>query len=263
MRRPRRPSTFRSIRQRRSCSAEERRRRRSRPIGDFVQYALTIQNTATNAAVPNATMIDQLPAGMRYRAGSTRIDGERASDPTISADGQTLTFSTGALGPNRRREIRYVAEITAGASGKQLVNQAYAQGPDGVASNAAQATIELREELFRERAFLMGRVVEGSCDVAAEKLRRCRRRARVSRGRPLLGDRPGRQVSLRRCDAGLARRADRHRDDSGFAPRGRMRRSRAQRRPRLFAVRRRARRSAVAQRLRPRSSAPHRPATHA
>jgi uncharacterized repeat protein (TIGR01451 family) len=139
-------------------------------IGDFVQYTLTIQNTSTNAAVPSMTTIDRLPHGMRYRAGSARIDGEQATDPAISADGQTLTFATGALGPNRRREIRYVAEITAGASGKRLVNAAHAQGPDGVASNAAQATIELREELFRDRAFVMGRIVEGTCDVTADKL---------------------------------------------------------------------------------------------
>jgi uncharacterized repeat protein (TIGR01451 family) len=139
-------------------------------IGDFVQYTLTIQNTAANAAVPSMTAIDQLPNGMRYREGSTRINGQLASDPDISDDGQTLTFVTGALGPNQRREIRYVAEITAGARGKRLVNAAMAQGPDGVASNAAQATIELREELFRDRAFIMGRVVEGECDRPTDEL---------------------------------------------------------------------------------------------
>ncbi|HVF17539.1 MAG TPA: OmpA family protein [Steroidobacteraceae bacterium] len=138
-------------------------------IGDFVQYTLIVQNTSTNAAVSSMTTIDRMPAGMRYRAGSTRIDGERAADPTISADGQTLTSVTSALAPNRRREIRYVAEITAGAHGKRLVNSAQTQGPDGVASNAAQASIELREELFRDRAFIMGRVVEGACNVAAQQ----------------------------------------------------------------------------------------------
>lgn len=139
-------------------------------IGDFVQYSLTIQNTSTNASVPSVTTLDSLPQGMRYRAGSTRIDGQRASDPSISADGRTLTFATAALAPNRRREIRYVAEITAGAHGKRLVNAVRSVGADGVGSNAAQATIELREELFRDRAFIVGRIVEGACNVAADTL---------------------------------------------------------------------------------------------
>jgi uncharacterized repeat protein (TIGR01451 family) len=139
-------------------------------IGDFVQYTLTVLNTATHAAVPSLTTIDQLPHGMRYRAGSARIDAEVAADPAVSADGQTLTFRTGALGANQRREIRYVAEITAGARGKRLVNAALTRGVDGVVSNSAQATIELREELFRDRAFIMGRVVAGRCDQTTDAL---------------------------------------------------------------------------------------------
>lgn len=139
-------------------------------IGDFVQYTLTIQNTSTNAATSGLTTIDRLPTGMRYRAGSTRVDGEVARDPIVAADGATLTFTTDALGPNQQRQIRYVAEITAGARGKRLVNAAQTIGADGVGSNAAQATIELREELFRDRAIVMGRIVEGSCSDDSERL---------------------------------------------------------------------------------------------
>jgi len=51
------------------------------------------------------------------------------------------------------------------------VNAAQAHGADGVGSNAAQATIELREDLFRDRAFVMGRIVEGSCAEPIEQLR--------------------------------------------------------------------------------------------
>ena len=61
-------------------------------------------------------------------------------------------------------------EITAGARGKQLVNAARAIGPDGIASNSAQATIQLREELFRNRAIVMGRVVEGDCASPTQQL---------------------------------------------------------------------------------------------
>ncbi len=139
-------------------------------IGDFVQYSLIVENTATNATVPSVRTIDSLPLGARYRSGSARVEGERIGDPEISPDGRELTFVTAALPPRQRIEIRYVVEITAGARGKQLVNSARAIGPDGVASNTAQATIQLREELFRERAIVMGRVVEGDCNAPAETL---------------------------------------------------------------------------------------------
>ena len=139
-------------------------------IGDFVQYTLTVENTSSNAALPSVSTIDQLPLGARYRRGSARTGGQKAPDPAISPDGQTLTFVSGALGPGQRLEIRYVVEITAGARGKQLVNTVHARGPDGVASNSAQATIELREELFRDRAIVMGRVVEGDCAASTSRL---------------------------------------------------------------------------------------------
>jgi uncharacterized repeat protein (TIGR01451 family) len=139
-------------------------------IGDFVQYQLTVENTATNVALASVRTVDQLPLGTRYRPGSTRIGTAVAADPEISADGRTLTFTTGALGAGQRIDIRYVVEVTAGARGKQLVNSVRALGPDGLASNSAQATIQLREELFRDRAIVMGRVVEGDCSSPTQQL---------------------------------------------------------------------------------------------
>ena len=139
-------------------------------VGDFVQYQLSVENTSSNASVRSVRTVDQLPLGARYRPGSARIGDAVAPNPEISADGRTLTFTTGALGPGQHLDIRYVVEITAGAHGKQLVNAAHAIGPDGIASNSAQATIQLREELFRNRAILMGRVVEGDCATPTQQL---------------------------------------------------------------------------------------------
>ncbi|HEY6641801.1 OmpA family protein [Povalibacter sp.] len=138
-------------------------------VGDFVQYSLVAENTSGNAAIPGVSIVDRLPDGARYRPGSARIEGAVATDPSISSDGRTLTFTHGRLGAGQRVEIRYVVEITVAARGKQLVNSAQARGPDGTVSNTAQATIQLREELFRERAILMGRVTEGDCSALAHR----------------------------------------------------------------------------------------------
>jgi uncharacterized repeat protein (TIGR01451 family) len=39
-------------------------------VGDFVQYALGIQNVSDSIAVTNVTVTDMLPLGMRYQNGS-------------------------------------------------------------------------------------------------------------------------------------------------------------------------------------------------
>lgn len=131
--------------------------------GDFVQYSLSVRNVGTAGAFTGVTLVDRLPPGVRYRAGSTRMGDVRGTDPTISADGSTLTFPVGTLAAGATVTLRYVVEITVGARGPELENSAQAISDTGTASNRAQAVIQLREELFRERAIVMGRVVGGDC----------------------------------------------------------------------------------------------------
>lgn len=145
-------------------------------VGDFVQYHLSVENTSATTVLASVRAIDQLPNGVRYQRGSTRIGGQVGQvgqvgqDPQISSDGQTLTFTSGVLAARASLEIRYVVEVTAGARGKQLVNAAYALAPDNTSSNIAQVAIQLREELFRDRAIVMGRVVAGECATPAHQL---------------------------------------------------------------------------------------------
>jgi uncharacterized repeat protein (TIGR01451 family) len=138
--------------------------------GDFVQYTVTAQNTSTAGALQNVRVTDRLPAGMRYRANSSRIGGAVAVDPNIGPDGQTLAFELGNLAANQSLSLSYVAEITVQARGQQLTNSAQAQALNGLRSNPAQATIRLREELFRDAAVIMGRVVTGACDKNSNEL---------------------------------------------------------------------------------------------
>ena len=134
--------------------------------GDFVQYSLAVENTSAGAVVPDVEVTDTLPSGMRYRAGSARINGGTSADPTITADGRTLTFRIGTLSESARAIVSYVAEITATARGERLTNSARAANVAGAASNTAQATIRLRNELFSDQGFITGRVAEGACGAA-------------------------------------------------------------------------------------------------
>lgn len=131
-------------------------------IGDFIPYRLEIENPG---AVPTATatLTDRLPAGFRYRSGSTRLNGERTADPTVSVDGRTLSFALTGLPAASRSELRYVAEVTAGARPGEAINTAELTTTTGIASNIAKATVMVGDDFFRATTFLMGRVFTGGC----------------------------------------------------------------------------------------------------
>ena len=132
--------------------------------GDFVQYTVTVENLSTVAAVRDVAVSDVLPRGLRYRRGSARLDGAPLSDPTISGGGLSLQFKLGTLAPSAAVKLRYVAEITVAAHEQKLTNSARAFNATGAASNSAQATIRLRNDLFNDKGFILGRIVEGDCE---------------------------------------------------------------------------------------------------
>ena len=136
--------------------------------GDFVQYTLMLQNPGTGGAITSTHITDILPAGLRYQAGSARIvrdqlDAATGPDPQIAADGRTLTFESGDLGPGQKVTVRYVAEVTLSVKGEVLTNRASAAGADNMVSNPVSSTIRLQRALNRDRAFIMGRVMDGGC----------------------------------------------------------------------------------------------------
>ncbi len=130
--------------------------------GDFLQYRVTVE--APSGAVRNVTLNDRLPQGFRYRKGSASLDGSKIPDPAVSPDGRTLTFSLGDIPAGERREIRYVAEVAAGARLGRAVNSAAAVAAGGITSNVAEAAVRVEDAFFRNHAFIAGRVLAGVCD---------------------------------------------------------------------------------------------------
>jgi len=131
--------------------------------GDFVPYQLTVTNGSVSTPAFGVRVTDALPIGLRLRSGSVRIDSAPAADPLVSSDGRTLTFEVGTLNTGSAAVIDYVVEVTAGARPGGAVNRASAASAAGGASNAAQATITIRDDFLRTRSTLMGRVTSGAC----------------------------------------------------------------------------------------------------
>ena len=132
-------------------------------IGDFLPYRLRVQND-TSLALNSVTVSDRLPLGFRYRSGSLRINRLSSPDPAISTDGRTLTMDIGNLADGTASVVQYVVEVAAGARPGTAVNRASAASSAGVGSNVATATVEVREDFFRSRGFIAGRVIAGACD---------------------------------------------------------------------------------------------------
>ncbi|MGB5622266.1 MAG: hypothetical protein WBN65_07215, partial [Gammaproteobacteria bacterium] len=132
-------------------------------LGDFVQYALRLDNSSA-VVQQGVTVTDVLPVGFRLMPDSTYIDDIAAPDPVIGSDGRTLNFVIGDLAAQSSVRIRYVTEVTVGASGDRATNTARALSATGTESNLASATLQLVEDLFQSTSILVGRAVLGSCD---------------------------------------------------------------------------------------------------
>ena len=132
-------------------------------IGEFVPYTLTLTNNSATSAMTGAQIADHTPPGFRYRKGSARQNGTPLPDPLISADARTLIFSLNNIAASGVATIRYVLEVTSGAHPGTAENTVAATGGN-ITSNSARADVLVTGDLFNSKAFLIGRVVVGSCD---------------------------------------------------------------------------------------------------
>ena len=139
-------------------------------FGDFVQYQLVLQNTSVLGDLSGIEIIDALPPGLRYQAGSLSVDGNTQPDPVISADGRTLTIDAGTLPANGSLTLAYVAEIGAGTPTGNAVNQAQASSGAGLSSNVASVALKIVDDLFADKSILLGRAILGSCGRGTDQI---------------------------------------------------------------------------------------------
>lgn len=141
-------------------------------IGDFVQYRLAVQNNS-ESIVNNTQVVDVLPKGFRYQKGSLRIANEKVADPLVQEDGRTLIIDLPSVSAVSLA-ITYVTEVTSGAEKGPVFNTATVIGDSVVSSNVASARILVTDDLFRDKAILIGQVFIEQCndddiDVSADK----------------------------------------------------------------------------------------------
>ncbi|MEN7343794.1 MAG: OmpA family protein, partial [Pseudomonadota bacterium] len=132
-------------------------------IGDFVRYEVRLQNSSERVSTTGVVLTDTPPTGFRFVSGSAQLDGQEIADPVIVSDTGSFEFALPDIPAGTTITLAYVMEVTGGARGKQAVNTARATADLGVVSNDALSTIRLREDLFRSRSTVIGRVLEADC----------------------------------------------------------------------------------------------------
>lgn len=141
------------------------RKRASDPqaaVGDFVGYTIDLENSGTVPAP--FSLRDTLPTGLRYIAGSARLNGAPFDDPDVSADGLDLTFSGGLVLPDQTMQLTYLTSVGPGTPLGEAVNRVVAINAAGaVLSNSAEAAVYIEEDLLSSRLTIIGRVAEAAC----------------------------------------------------------------------------------------------------
>jgi uncharacterized repeat protein (TIGR01451 family) len=141
-------------------------------VGELVRYSIQL----SNGEIPgiDVEVHDQLPQGIRYVAGSATIDGGSINDPSITDDGQHLTFDFADIEVDEDFTIRYVARIGISTPVGQATNSAWIEDDDSdglgkLESNITKAHVEITEDLFSEKSRLFGRVYIGDCEGNVEQ----------------------------------------------------------------------------------------------
>ena len=129
-------------------------------VGDFVPFDIKLTNI--EADITNIQLVDTLPVGLSYVSDSLKINNETYSDFSISSDGQKITINFPLLTSLEEVGISYISQVSATAKGK-ITNRAEVVHPI-IKSNIATASIDIRDDLMREKAQVFGRIILDDCD---------------------------------------------------------------------------------------------------
>ena len=141
-------------------------------VGDSVRYTVTVQKTA-GAAPLQTTVVDRLPAGFTFIAGTATVGGVAAADP-LGKPGPTLTFQLGAMPASGQLVLQYRLRVGVGAQQGDGTNRArgYAcnvpagcVGADGAtplpvasASNEGRHRVRVMGGVFTTDVCVMGKI---------------------------------------------------------------------------------------------------------
>ncbi|MBL4797181.1 MAG: OmpA family protein [Oleispira sp.] len=129
-------------------------------VGDFVAFNISVNNAESFAS--NIRVIDTLPVGLTYVKNSLVVAGNSIIPASISNDGRIITIDLPDMEANEKLILEYVTQVSATADGL-ITNEAVAIHSE-LKSNIAKASIQIKDDLYRNKARLFGRVILDGCE---------------------------------------------------------------------------------------------------
>lgn len=125
--------------------------------GETVNFTLTYENNTAQTYV-GANLVDTLPDGLVYTAGSGLLDGV-AVDPVVT--GKRLAFGPVTVAPAQKLVLRLAARVSARGSYGELTNRGWMEDASGaVLSNIATATVKITPEAVFDCTDIIGKVFD-------------------------------------------------------------------------------------------------------
>ncbi|HEX8571516.1 MAG TPA: hypothetical protein VF759_02060 [Allosphingosinicella sp.] len=136
--------------------------------GEAVAFTIAVRNADAKLATGVIRVTDELPAALRLRPNSLRVDGEPVP-AEISADGSSFEVGLPTLAPGDSRTISYATEVKPGAPAGDAVNRASATADGGLSSNVSDSAVRILRDEIAGRMTLLGRVTDGGCSADPAK----------------------------------------------------------------------------------------------
>jgi hypothetical protein len=126
--------------------------------GGLVPYTITAKDVLT-AAIPNISIVDQVPAGFRYRTGTARLNG---TPVTPIENGRQLTFPAVNFAAGETKTYDLMLAVGAGVGDGEHVNQAWAvnNGSNIIVSNIADAVVRIIPDADFDCTDILGKVFD-------------------------------------------------------------------------------------------------------
>ncbi len=133
--------------------------------GDVLRYQITVRNS--DAVRPSGPILvtDQLPAAIRLRRETVRLDGQLVPVNAV-ADGSSFSLTVPSLAGGRSASITYLTEVRQDARDGEIANLATARDSRGTQNTVqAEAVTRIVRDGIAERFTIIGRVTEDGCTI--------------------------------------------------------------------------------------------------
>lgn len=139
-------------------------------IGDLLLYHINISSSGT---LNQVNVLDTLPAGFSYVAGTAKLNGQPLADP-VGAVGPQLNFAIGKIQAGQNQQLSYRVRVGVGSAQGDGINRAQAYGcsfnggcisteswqakAGALASNQAAYRVRVSGGVFASEACVLGKV---------------------------------------------------------------------------------------------------------